>query len=432
MNKNDFLSLIGSDVPIDRHLLAEISELVNAFPYFQTAHLLLLKGLRENGDIRFETQLRNSAIHIADRAVLYRLLNTSPPAAGPEDNILIPGDRVLSGETYHQEAVAPVQGESYKAEEKPEVKTYEKEEQKVEVKVEAESSRTEDTVIEKRPEIVDLQEDEREKKITVETEPERAVEAGQKTDMDIGREAEELQEVKAGTEASEEPVTLAEVSYEDQGSDTGQTVIDTGMNSEDLIVEIEKGFGDSSDSGSDRFAESSVVLHPLLVSSGEDSDMAPAGIFMLDEESEDDEDHVFYMDPGFGISEAEAESEEKDLSEQVFVEETDAENEPAEESIPAAVQESSKLSQMELIDKFIETSPRIEPKREKTDQPVEDLAKPFTEEMGSFVTETLARIYINQGYYSKAIDIYEKLCLKFPEKSSYFASQIEKIKEIIK
>ena len=88
--------------------------------------------------------------------------------------------------------------------------------------------------------------------------------------------------------------------------------------------------------------------------------------------------------------------------------------------------------QSELIDKFIIANPRIEPVKDKSILHLEDISKPFAEKEGGFVTETLARIYVNQGYYSKAIDIYEELSLKFPEKSSYFASQIEKIKEDIK
>lgn len=44
-----------------------------------------------------------------------------------------------------------------------------------------------------------------------------------------------------------------------------------------------------------------------------------------------------------------------------------------------------------------------------------------------FCTETLARIYEEQGYYEQARHIYSRLLLKFPEKNAYFASLIEKL-----
>lgn len=47
------------------------------------------------------------------------------------------------------------------------------------------------------------------------------------------------------------------------------------------------------------------------------------------------------------------------------------------------------------------------------------------------ITETLANIYAQQGYHKKAIGIFEKLSLKYPEKSTYFAGRIEKIKSLM-
>ncbi|MBQ9547825.1 MAG: hypothetical protein IJV01_01535 [Bacteroidales bacterium] len=60
----------------------------------------------------------------------------------------------------------------------------------------------------------------------------------------------------------------------------------------------------------------------------------------------------------------------------------------------------------------------------------ENYGVPAVEDEGSFAdfcTETLAQIYIDQGYYAQAKEIYSKLSLRYPEKSAYFAALIEKI-----
>ena len=46
-----------------------------------------------------------------------------------------------------------------------------------------------------------------------------------------------------------------------------------------------------------------------------------------------------------------------------------------------------------------------------------------------FYTETLAKIYLEQDYVDRAIEIYSKLSLRYPEKSIYFASLIDEIKQ---
>jgi hypothetical protein len=89
----------------------------------------------------------------------------------------------------------------------------------------------------------------------------------------------------------------------------------------------------------------------------------------------------------------------------------------------------SPTSNKVLIDKFIETSPRITPRKDHVSN-VDISADSVREHEGIF-TDTLARVYIKQGLYSKAIFTYEKLILKYPEKSGYFAGQIQEIKKRI-
>ena len=83
-----------------------------------------------------------------------------------------------------------------------------------------------------------------------------------------------------------------------------------------------------------------------------------------------------------------------------------------------------------IIQRFIHEEPHIKPpSNEKLDN--ENKAKRSAEDQDELVTETLARIYTDQMLYHKAINTYKKLVLKFPEKSRYFADQIEQLQRKI-
>ena len=78
-----------------------------------------------------------------------------------------------------------------------------------------------------------------------------------------------------------------------------------------------------------------------------------------------------------------------------------------------------------LINEFITNQPKIKPKKEFYSP--ENMAKKSLIDNENIVTETLAKVYADQGNISKAKSIYEQLILKFPEKKSYFASLIKNL-----
>ncbi|GAA4298114.1 hypothetical protein [Aestuariibaculum suncheonense] len=107
---------------------------------------------------------------------------------------------------------------------------------------------------------------------------------------------------------------------------------------------------------------------------------------------------------------------------------------PKQELATKHVSESSQLDilerekKFELIDKFIQENPKINPT--KTSATKGNLAKAQMIQPEALMTETLARIYVEQKNYKKAIQSYKILSLKYPEKNSFFANQIKAVQQL--
>ena len=86
----------------------------------------------------------------------------------------------------------------------------------------------------------------------------------------------------------------------------------------------------------------------------------------------------------------------------------------------------------DLINKFIQENPKLKPSKStvKYDNE-ENLANQITYTSEALMTETLAKVYLQQNNYQKALQAYKILSLKYPEKSGFFADQIRAINKYI-
>ena len=99
-----------------------------------------------------------------------------------------------------------------------------------------------------------------------------------------------------------------------------------------------------------------------------------------------------------------------------------------EEAVKEPETESLHANKYDLINKFIAANPKIAPVKKDTPTPVN--SNKTVNDSPGLMTETLARVYLEQKKYAKAIQAYEILILKYPEKSAYFANLISEIKDL--
>ncbi|MUH36744.1 hypothetical protein D9O36_12895 [Zobellia amurskyensis] len=113
----------------------------------------------------------------------------------------------------------------------------------------------------------------------------------------------------------------------------------------------------------------------------------------------------------------------------------DSEDTPTEKAVeeePEAIEfpleeEILKRKKFDLIDKFIADNPKIKPNKDVQKVAIESSV---TLDKKELMTETLAKVYLEQKKYKKAIQSYKILSLKYPEKSGFFADRIKAVEKL--
>jgi tetratricopeptide (TPR) repeat protein len=103
------------------------------------------------------------------------------------------------------------------------------------------------------------------------------------------------------------------------------------------------------------------------------------------------------------------------------------------EEVKTVSEEVPPMVGQQLIDNFLESSeeqPLISSMAEDEEDESQVTLSAKEEEEGYF-TEVLAKIYVKQQRYSKALEIIQKLNLKYPKKNAYFADQIRFLEKLI-
>ena len=102
------------------------------------------------------------------------------------------------------------------------------------------------------------------------------------------------------------------------------------------------------------------------------------------------------------------------------------------------IKENSSINKrnLDLIDKFIQDKPKLKQgvnstKTGANNEAQKNLASQYSRTSEALMTETLAKVYLQQKNFKKALQAYHILSLKYPEKSGFFADQIRAINKQI-
>lgn len=448
MTRASLLHILNHVGSISEAEVRELEQLAAAFPYCQTAHLLLAKAAHDQGSMLASQRLRRAATYAVDRQLLRQLLEqpatpanavevaTPKELAAAETDVSGPamGNSTAFLQTLVTEDVQPLEVQeddtATTAEELP-----------VDVPAVHVPDSTAPTLTAEEP--AESEHDEHEANNTSEPDvlPELPTEVVE-TPIDL---IAETQPTEVST-AAPEP---ADIPAEDTAATTDQVETPApapvAAEPEELLPAVAPPIRPPADAGISRFefglSEPEEQLVPILYQlpglEEEDADKqapeeylsAPATTALAPPFRSDTTLAYSLLPEGSRLGYA-LQLQDEELTQPLPT----AEFFPPDALLHAHANRQQQpaapiTSSLDLINRFLKVQPRLKsPVVLPTVQEQTDLAARSTSVPPALASESLAKILVKQGKKDRAIEIYEQLMVRQPEKSAYFADQILHLK----